>query len=68
MLFNSYTFIFAFLPVALAGYFVLGRIGFVGSTKIWLIAASCFFYGWWSVPFLGLLLDTWRTPSGLPCA
>lgn len=56
MLFNSYAFIFAFLPVVLAGYFVLGRIGVVGLTKIWLIAASCFFYGWWSVPFLGLLL------------
>jgi D-alanyl-lipoteichoic acid acyltransferase DltB (MBOAT superfamily) len=56
MLFNSYVFIFAFLPIALAGYFGLGRIGFVGATKLWLIAASCFFYGWWSVPFLGLLL------------
>ena len=27
MLFNSYVFIFAFLPVTLAGFFVLGRIG-----------------------------------------
>lgn len=56
MLFNSYIFIFAFLPVVLAGYFVLGRIGVGGATKVWLIAASCFFYGWWSIPFLGLLL------------
>lgn len=56
MLFNSYVFIFAFLPAALAGYFALGRIGFGGATKLWLIGASCFFYGWWSVPFLGLLL------------
>lgn len=25
MLFNSYAFLFAFLPIALAGYFLLGR-------------------------------------------
>ena len=56
MLFNSYVFIFAFLPAALAGYFALGRTGFAGATKLWLVGASCFFYGWWSVPFLVLLL------------
>lgn len=58
MLFNSYVFIFAFLPVVLAGYFTLGRIGVAGLAKLWLLAASCFCYGWWSVPFLGLLIGS----------
>src|SRR5262249_18087463 len=46
MLFNSYEFIFAFLPVTAACFYVLG----IFSRKIalyWLIAASLFFYAWW---------------------
>ncbi len=46
MLFNSYEFIFAFLPAALVGFFLLGR----ASRQLalgWLTAVSLFFYGWW---------------------
>ena len=46
MLFNSYEFIFLFLPVTLVGFFLLGR----GSRTLalgWLILASLFFYAWW---------------------
>jgi alginate O-acetyltransferase complex protein AlgI len=46
MLFNSYEFIFAFLPVVLAVFFVLGRASRVWALR-WVIAASLFFYGWW---------------------
>jgi alginate O-acetyltransferase complex protein AlgI len=55
MLFNSYGFIFAFLPLTLAGFFLLGRFGkSVGAG--WLAACSLFFYGWWDYRCLALLL------------
>jgi D-alanyl-lipoteichoic acid acyltransferase DltB (MBOAT superfamily) len=43
MLFNSYQFIFLFLPVALIGYFVTGRLGNL-TAVIWLTLASLAFY------------------------
>jgi len=46
MLFNSYEFIFVFLPLTLCGFFLLG----LGSRTFalgWLVAASLFFYAWW---------------------
>ena len=54
MLFNSYGFIFAFLPLALAGFFIAGRWGRAAATA-WLLLASVFFYGWWNPRFVGLL-------------
>ena len=54
MLFNSYVFIFAFLPVSLVGFFVLARLG-RRVALVWLIAASLVFYGWWNPAFLPLL-------------
>jgi alginate O-acetyltransferase complex protein AlgI len=54
MLFNSYLFIFLFLPVALAGYFALGRIGNLAPV-VWLALASLVFYSvgnWQYVPLL----------------
>jgi alginate O-acetyltransferase complex protein AlgI len=58
MLFNSYTFIIFFLPIAL---FVFFRIGAWGHHRIaisWLVAASLFFYGWWNPAYLGLLIGS----------
>ena len=55
MLFNSYTFVFGFFPVVLAGFFLLSRFG-CRTQQLWLLAASWFFYGWWDVRFLSLLL------------
>ena len=54
MLFNSYIFIFAFLPVTLAGFFLLGRLQHKLAAA-WLTAASLFFYGWWNPVYVGLL-------------
>ncbi len=48
MLFTSYVFLFAFLPVALAGYFLAARWWGRHGAGLWLIAASFFFYGWWN--------------------
>ena len=55
MLFNSYVFIFAFLPVTLAGFFLLGRVAPMLAAT-WLTAASLFFYGWWNPLYVWLLV------------
>ncbi len=46
MLFNSYEFIFAFLPLTIAVFYVLGAFSRAWSLR-WLILASFFFYAWW---------------------
>ena len=46
MLFNSYVFVFGFLPVALIGFYVLGARRREWAL-LWLTAASLFFYAWW---------------------
>ena len=46
MLFNSYEFIFAFLPAVLVGFFLLGRVS-RGLAFAWLIVASVVYYAWW---------------------
>jgi alginate O-acetyltransferase complex protein AlgI len=58
MLFNSYTFIFAFLPVMFFGYFYLLRKRLILSSKIWLIVGSFFFYGYWNIDYIPLLLGS----------
>ena len=55
MLFNSYEFIFVFLPICLLVFFWVGRYG--RETAIaWLVLASLFFYGWWNPVYLGLII------------
>ena len=54
MLFNSYDYLFYFLPLSLAGFFVLGRRP--GWSVAWLVAASLFFYAWWDPRYLPLIL------------
>ena len=46
MLFNSSEFLFVFLPVALAGFYLLGTISRTSAIR-WLILASLVFYAWW---------------------
>src|SRR5882762_6040529 len=55
MLFNSYPFIFVFLPMALAGYFWLGRSSNLAPVW-WLAMASLVFYSVSNWQFVGLLL------------
>jgi alginate O-acetyltransferase complex protein AlgI len=61
MLFNSYFFIFSFLPLALIGYFTLNHFKYVALAKTWLIGASLYFYTYYSfnnLPILALSLIT----------
>jgi len=55
MLFHSQAFILGFLPLALAGFFLLGRLGGRAWALAWLLAASLFFYGWWNPRLVPLL-------------
>ena len=57
MLFNSYEFIFLFFPTVLLMYFILGnKLSSMANT--WLMLASLFFYGWWSIDYLPLLIGS----------
>jgi alginate O-acetyltransferase complex protein AlgI len=46
MLFNSYEFIFAFLPTTLAGFFALGSVSRTAALR-WIILVSFVFYALW---------------------
>ncbi|AYB33157.1 MBOAT family O-acyltransferase [Chryseolinea soli] len=48
MLFSAPEFIFAFLPVTLIVYFLLSSSQKVEASRLWLLVASLFFYGWWN--------------------
>lgn len=56
MLFNSFEFFFGFLPVVLAGFLVLGRLGLGLCACGWLAVGSIFFYGYWAPEYVLLLL------------
>ena len=56
MLFNSYVFIFAFLPITLIGFGVLGRFGTRRLGIGWLILCSMVYYGYWNWRYLLLLV------------
>ncbi len=55
MLFNSYEFIFAFLPIVACVYFLAARYLGKETAIVWLILASLFFYGWWNPVYLALI-------------
>lgn len=52
MLFNSHVFLLGFLPIALLGFFCAARWLSRQAALAWLLAASLFFFGWWSVPYM----------------
>jgi len=55
MLFNSYQFIFLFLPLTLLGFLLLSRKN-REMAILWLVLASLFFYGWWNPVYLLLII------------
>ena len=56
MLFNSYDFLFRFLPPTLIGFFVLGVLGRPRAALFWLLGASIYFYLSWRLEDLWILL------------
>ena len=58
MLFNSYVFLFIFLPITLYGFHLIGKRGHHKVAISWLVGASLVFYGWWNPAYLGLILGS----------
>lgn len=54
MLFSSFEFIFLYLPITLAVFFLLNRHS-RHQAILWMAGASLFFYAWWQAPYLLLL-------------
>lgn len=55
MLFNSYEFIFLFLPVVLIGFYLLDRY-FQRYSRIWIIVSSLIFYSYWDYRFTPIII------------
>ena len=58
MLFNSYEFIFFFLPLVYLCYFLLQRYTRPVYAKVFLVLSSLFFYSWWNPVYLPLILGS----------
>ena len=58
MLFNSYEYIFLFLPITFGIYFWLNKKRLTQASKGWIVFASLFFYSWWNVIYLPLILGS----------
>ncbi len=56
MLFNSFEYIFLFLPASFLLYFFLHKTKWATAAKISLIGASLFFYAWWEASYLFIIL------------
>ena len=67
MLFNSYRFIFVFLPITMAGFHLLGRLG-RRPVIAWLSLCSLVFYAWWKPIFLLFLLASILVNYGVSVA
>ncbi|MBH8790523.1 MBOAT family O-acyltransferase [Pseudomonas aeruginosa] len=56
MIFSSAAFILIYLPIVFFVYFALNKFRLIPAGKIWLVSASIFFYGYWSVDYIPLLI------------
>jgi D-alanyl-lipoteichoic acid acyltransferase DltB (MBOAT superfamily) len=58
MLFNSYEFIFVFLPITFILYFYLNHKRLTEASKGLLVFSSLFFYSWWNIAYLPIILTS----------
>lgn len=56
VLFNSYIFVFLFFPICLLGYYGLMHFGQVSAAKVFLIAMSFWFYGYFNIAYLFIMV------------
>lgn len=56
MLFNSYIFIFIFLPLTLLGWYGLNRLGRYSLANVFLAGMSLWFYAYFNVYYLAIIL------------
>ena len=58
MLFNSYLFIFLFLPLALVGWYGLNRYKAYRLAQVFLVGMSLWFYAYFNISYLGIILTS----------
>lgn len=58
MIFSTYRFILVFLPIVLCGFRILAKFERVLLAKLWLVAASLFFYAQGSLSFMPFFIFT----------
>ncbi len=58
MLFNSYIFIFLFLPICFSGYFLLNHIRKFQIAKFFLVGMSLWFYAYFHISYLWIILSS----------
>ncbi|MFK5892052.1 MAG: MBOAT family protein [Pseudomonadota bacterium] len=58
MLFNSYEFLFLFLPITFFIYFYLNHKRLTEASKGFLVFSSLFFYSWWNAAYLPIILSS----------
>ncbi|MDD7408922.1 MAG: MBOAT family O-acyltransferase [Anaerovoracaceae bacterium] len=55
MLFNSYIFIFLFMPLVILGFFALNHFGRYKAAEVYLIGMSLWFYGYYNPKYLVII-------------
>ena len=58
MLFNSYLFIFIFLPISLLVWFFLNHIGKFKAAQIFLVAMSLWFYAYFNYSYIWIIMGS----------
>lgn len=58
MLFNSWQFLFVFLPISFFVYFFLNARGLFAAGKVFLVGCSLFFYAYWDVSYLPIIVTS----------
>ena len=56
MLFNSYIFLFLFLPFCLGGFYLFAHWGKAVPAKLWLTGFSLWFYGYFNPSYLLIMI------------
>ena len=56
MVFSSYEFIFAFLPLVIVGYYLLSGLRSIAYQHLFLTGASLFFYGYFNITYLWIII------------
>lgn len=56
MLFNSYIYIFLFLPITFGIYFLLNKKRYIILGKVWLVISSLIFYSYWNIKYTPIIV------------
>ncbi len=65
MLFNSYIFVLLFLPLTVAGYYLLNKLKTSTAAHLFLLGMSLWFYGYFNVSYLPIILASVAVNFGL---